>query len=142
MVSAAYWLYKPLIQLLAVFYSTGGFEYHRDSLGHEQVHRLSPAASADPVCRSLCQHRALRRADRFHPANHLPAVQRPLAHQGSEGRHRGVSAGYLQVRPVTLGQIQLNQIMKEEWVTMAAPTYSPNHATVNWLVSGLNATHI
>lgn len=77
---------------------TGGVEHHRDGVGHEQIHRLCPAASADPLCRSLCWHGALRASRRLHAADHLPAVQRPLAHQGPKGRYRGVSAGYLQVR--------------------------------------------
>ncbi len=81
---------------------TGSLEHHRDGVGHEQVHRFGRAASADPLCRSLCWHRALHAADRLHAADHLPAVQRPLAHQSPEGRHRGVSAGYLQVRTAEL----------------------------------------
>lgn len=77
---------------------TGGLEHHWDGVGHEQVHWLGPAASADPLCSSLCRHRALRTADRLHAAHHLPAVQRPLAHESPKGCHRGVPAGYLQVR--------------------------------------------
>ncbi len=76
---------------------TGGVEHHRDGAGDEQVHRLGPAASADPLCRSLCRHGALRTADWLHAADHLPAVQRPLTHQSPKGCHRGVSACYLQV---------------------------------------------
>lgn len=76
----------------------GGLEHHWDCVGHEQVHRLSPAASADPLCRSFCRHRALHTANWLHAADHLPVVQRPLAHQSPKGCHRGVPAGHLQVR--------------------------------------------
>lgn len=76
----------------------GGVEHHWDGAGHEQVHRLGPAASVDPLRPSLRQHRALHAAGRLHAADHLPAVQRPLAHQSPAGRHWGMSAGYLQVR--------------------------------------------
>lgn len=78
--------------------SAGGAQHHGDGVGHEQVHRLGPAAPAHPLRRSLQQHGALRTAGGLHAADHLPAVQRTLAHQSPEGRHRGVSAGYLQVR--------------------------------------------
>lgn len=80
------WLFLLHIFLLllppppSVLCPTGGVEHHWDGAGHEQVHRLRPAASADPLRRSLCQHGALCTADRFHAADHLQAVQRSLAH--------------------------------------------------------------
>lgn len=56
------WAALPFSVTCIVLCLTGGVEHHRDCAGHEQVHRLSSAASADPLCRSLWQHRALRTA--------------------------------------------------------------------------------
>lgn len=92
------WAALPFSVTCIVLCLTGGVEHHRDCAGHEQVHRLSSAASADPLCRSLWQHRALRTADWLHVADYLQAVKRPLTHQSPKGCHWRVSAGNLQVR--------------------------------------------
>lgn len=81
---------------------TGGVKHHRDSAGHEPLHWLCSAASADPLRCSLRQHRAPRSTGRLHAADHLQVVQRPLTHQSPKGCHWRVSAGYLQVSPAKL----------------------------------------
>lgn len=92
------WAALPFSLTCIVLCLTGGVEHHRDCAGHEQVHRLSSAASADPLCRSLWQHRAPRTAGWLHVADYLQAVKRPLTHQSPKGCHWRVSAGNLQVR--------------------------------------------
>lgn len=91
--------HSSCIDPCVLFSPSGGVEHHWNGAGHEQVHRLSPVAPADPLCCSLCWYWALHTADWLHAADHLPAVQRPLTHQSSEGCYRGVSSGYLQVSP-------------------------------------------
>lgn len=80
------------------FLFKGGSVYHRDSPGHEPLHRLSLATPPHPLRPSVCRYRALRLPHRLHSAHHLPPLQGPFAHQGPEGCHRGVPAGCLQVR--------------------------------------------
>lgn len=92
----SFWFILVISEVLCSF--PGGFAHHRNSSGNEQVHRFGRAAPADPLRSSLLRHRASRRAHRLHALHCLPPVQGLFAHQSPARRHRGVSAGHLQVR--------------------------------------------
>ncbi len=87
----------PLFLCVCVFES-GCSQCHRHGTRPQQVSVHGCAASPDQMCSTVCGDRAVFLAHRLPAAHSLPPVQRLLPHQGSEGRHRGVSAGCLWVR--------------------------------------------
>lgn len=72
-------------------------EHHRGGAGAQQVPMFCGAPAPHKVRPSLCRNRALHLFDRFHTADDIQAFQGTVPHQSSEGHHRRMFAGHLQV---------------------------------------------
>ena len=72
-------------------------KHHRGCSGSKQVHMFCCAPAPHKMRPPLCRNRALHFFDRLYTADNIQAFQGAIPHQSSEGHHRGVFAGHLQV---------------------------------------------